>query len=183
MKLDYGMKLLRPIVVDLAGLQECFRQQYSKFGNIREQLFHVWRSFHYDENLETIDAYVNRIKQVAVLLNYGEPQIIELLKHHRPFKPQIHPKKRREQNRQNFGNRNRKKSFSIDKDKILDLTIGDNHKTDAHNMDMAVEEEVIDIKIMIIEMTVEIEGDKTLGEASIMTDMTIGIGVGQDKEV
>ena len=50
-------------------------------------------------------------------------------------------------------------------------------------MDMTVGEEVIDVKILIIEMTVEIEGDKTLGEASIITDMTIGIGVGQDKEV
>ena len=48
---------------------------------------------------------------------------------------------------------------------------------------MTVGEEVIDITIMITEMTVELEGDKTLGEASIMTDMTIGIGVGQDKEV
>ena len=69
------------------------------------------------------------------------------------------------------------------KDKTLDLSIGDNHKTDAHNMEMTVGEEVIDIKIMIIEITVEIEGDKILGEASAMTDMTIGIGVGQDKEV
>ena len=68
-------------------------------------------------------------------------------------------------------------------DKTLDLTVGDNHKTDAHNMDMTVREEVIDVKILIIERTVEIEGDKTLGEVSIRTDMTIGIGVGQDKEV
>ena len=71
---------LRPIAVDWTGIQECFRQQYSKFGNTREQLFHVWRSFHYDKNAETIDAYVNRIKQVAALLNYGEPQILELFK-------------------------------------------------------------------------------------------------------
>ena len=35
-------KTLRPIEVDWTGLQECFRQQYSKFGNTREQLFHVW---------------------------------------------------------------------------------------------------------------------------------------------
>ena len=34
---------LRPIKVDWTGLQEHFRQQYSKFGNRREQLFHVWR--------------------------------------------------------------------------------------------------------------------------------------------
>ena len=27
-----------------------------------------------------IDAYVNRIKQVAVLLNYGKPQTLELFK-------------------------------------------------------------------------------------------------------
>ena len=53
---------------------------------MQEQLFHVWRSFHYDENTETIDAYVNRIKQVAVLLNYGEPQILELFKNTLPSK-------------------------------------------------------------------------------------------------
>ena len=77
---------LRPIEVDWTGLQECFRQQCSKFGNTREQLFHVWRSFHYDENTETTDSYVSRIKQVAVLLNYGEPQILELFKNTLPSK-------------------------------------------------------------------------------------------------
>ena len=46
----------------------------------REQLFH------YDENAETIDAYVNSIKQVAVLPNYGEPQILELFKNTLPRK-------------------------------------------------------------------------------------------------
>ena len=75
---------LRPIEVDWTGLQEHFRQQYSKFGNTREQLFHVWRSFHYDENVETSDSYVNIIKQVAALLNYGQPQILELFKTHYP---------------------------------------------------------------------------------------------------
>ena len=77
---------LRPIEVDLTGLQEHFKQQYSKFGNAREQLFHVWRSFHYDENVETIDSYVHRIKQVAVLLKYGEPHILELFKNTLPSK-------------------------------------------------------------------------------------------------
>ena len=77
---------LRHIVVNWTGLQEYFRQQYLKFGNTREQLFHVWRSFHYDENAETVDAYLNRIKQVAVLLNYGEPQIVELFKNTLPSK-------------------------------------------------------------------------------------------------
>ena len=72
-------------------------------------------------------------------------------------------------------------TVGTDKDKTLDPTIGDNYKTD--NVDMTVEEEVIDVKIMTIEMTVEIEGEKTLGEASVMTDMTIEIGVEQEKEV
>ena len=43
-------------------LQNMFRHQYSKIGNTREQLFHAWRSFHYDENVETPDAYVIRNK-------------------------------------------------------------------------------------------------------------------------
>ena len=77
---------LRPIEVDWTGLQEHFRQQCSKFGNTRKQLFHVWRSFHYDEKVETIDSYVHRIKQVATLLNYGEPQIVELFKNKLPSK-------------------------------------------------------------------------------------------------
>ena len=77
---------LRPIEVDWTGLQECFRQQYSKFGNTQEQLFHIWRSFHYDENAETIDSYVSRIKQVTALLNCGEPQILELFKNTLPRK-------------------------------------------------------------------------------------------------
>ena len=33
---------LRPINVDWLGLQNQYRQQYSKIGNTREQLFHVW---------------------------------------------------------------------------------------------------------------------------------------------
>ena len=36
-----------------------------KRGNTREELFHVWRSFHYDESTETLDTYVTRIRQVA----------------------------------------------------------------------------------------------------------------------
>ena len=77
---------LRPIAVDWTGLQECFRQQYLKFGNTRKHLFHVWRSFHYDENVETIDVYVNRIQQVVALINYAEPQILELFKNTLPSK-------------------------------------------------------------------------------------------------
>ena len=61
-------------------LQNMFRHQYSKIGNTREQLFHAWRSFHYDENVETPDAYVIRIKQVARLLGYEDPQVLEVFK-------------------------------------------------------------------------------------------------------
>ena len=66
--------------LDWAGLQECFQQQYSKFGNTREQYFHAWRSFHFDEATDTIDGYIHKVNQVAALLNYGEPQILELFK-------------------------------------------------------------------------------------------------------
>ena len=47
-------KSLGPINVDWIGLQNSFRQQYSKIGNTREQLFHTWISFHCDHNTETI---------------------------------------------------------------------------------------------------------------------------------
>ena len=77
---------LRLIELDWIGLQECFRQQYSKFGNTREQLFYVWRSFQYDENTDTIHSYICKIKQVAALLNYGELQILELFKNTLPSK-------------------------------------------------------------------------------------------------
>ena len=40
-RLWYGS--LRPINVDLLGLQNIFKQQYSKIGNIREQHFHAWK--------------------------------------------------------------------------------------------------------------------------------------------
>ena len=71
---------LKPINVDWQGLQNFFRQQYSKIGNTREQLFHVWRSFSFNENTETIVAYVTCIRQVAPLLGYREPQILEVFR-------------------------------------------------------------------------------------------------------
>ena len=69
------------------------------------------------------------------------------------------------------------------KDKTFDPNTGDNHKKDIYNMDVTVGEEVLGIKIMIIDMTVEIEGDKILEETSAMTDMTIGIRAEQEIEV
>ena len=67
-------------------MQNLFRQRYSKLGNTHEQLFHVWRSFTFDENAETIDSYVIWIRKVATLLVYGEPQILEVLKNTLPTK-------------------------------------------------------------------------------------------------
>ena len=72
--------------MDWNALQTCFRQQYSKFGSSREQHFHMWRSFCYDENEDTIDFYILKVKQVASLLNYGEPEILELFKNTLPSK-------------------------------------------------------------------------------------------------
>ena len=69
-----------------AQLQNLFRQRYSKLGNTNEQLFHAWRSFTFDRNTETIDSYVIRIRQVANLLGYGEPQILEVFKNTLPTK-------------------------------------------------------------------------------------------------
>ena len=72
--------------VDWQGLQNLFSQQYSKIGNTRELLFHARRSFYFDENTESIDAYVTCLWQVAALLGYGEPQILEVFKNTLPTK-------------------------------------------------------------------------------------------------
>ena len=77
---------LEPINVEWPELQNLFRQYYSKVGNTQEQLFHAWRSFTFDENTETIDAYVTQIRQVATLLGYGEPKILEVFKNTLPTK-------------------------------------------------------------------------------------------------
>ena len=77
---------LEPIYIDWQSLQNSFRQHYSKIGNAREQLFHVWRSFSFDKNTEIIDAYMTRIRQVATLLGYRETQILEVFKNTLPTK-------------------------------------------------------------------------------------------------
>ena len=75
---------LRPINVDWIRLQNQFRQRYSKIGNTREKLFHAWRSFHSHENSETLDSHVTCIRQVVMLLGYGEPQVLEVFKNTLP---------------------------------------------------------------------------------------------------
>ena len=67
-----------PIALDWNELQGHLRQQYSKIDNTMEQLLHAWRSFHFDENTETLDAYITYIRQVAELLGYGKPQVLDI---------------------------------------------------------------------------------------------------------
>ena len=69
-----------------AQLKNLFRQRYSKVDNTCKQLFHAWRSFTFDENTETVDSYVIRIRQVATPLGYGEPEILEVFKNTLPTK-------------------------------------------------------------------------------------------------
>ena len=73
----YWYATLEPLAMTWPELQNLFLRQYSKKRNTREQLFHAGRSFHYDENVETPDAYIIRIKQVARLLGYKDPQVLE----------------------------------------------------------------------------------------------------------
>ena len=44
----------------------------------------MWRSFQFDEATNTIDKYIQKVKQVAALLDYGEPQILKLFKNTLP---------------------------------------------------------------------------------------------------
>ena len=46
----------------------------------------MWRSFQYNENSGTTDSCISKIKQVAALLNYRQPQILELFKNTLPSK-------------------------------------------------------------------------------------------------
>ena len=54
--------------------------KYSEKGNTREQLFHGWRSFHFDKNSESVDSYVTCIRQVVALLGYDKPWFLEVLR-------------------------------------------------------------------------------------------------------
>ena len=65
-------------------MQECFRQQYSKCGNTREQYFHVWRYFQFDEATDTIDGYIHKVKQVAAFLDLVNHKYWSCLKTHCP---------------------------------------------------------------------------------------------------
>ena len=77
---------LSPIALDWNGLQNQFGQQYSKIGITRQHLFHVWRSFHFEENTETLDAYATCIRQIVAVLGYGGPQVLEVFKNTLPLR-------------------------------------------------------------------------------------------------
>ena len=72
--------------LDWEALQDLFRQQFSKFGSTQEQYFHAWRSFPFGESTNTIDSYIHKVKWVAALLNYEEPQILQVFKNTLPSK-------------------------------------------------------------------------------------------------
>ena len=54
---------LGTVQLDWEALQDHFWQQCSKFGNTREQYFHAWRSFWYDENTDTIDSCIHKVNK------------------------------------------------------------------------------------------------------------------------
>ena len=71
---------LTPIANDLLAPQNAFRWQCFKLGNTPEQYFHQCRSFYFDENVDSKDSYVTKVSQCVAMLNYGEPQILKLMK-------------------------------------------------------------------------------------------------------
>ena len=74
-------ELLALLDDDWPALQNKFQWQYSKIGNTPEQLFHAWRTFKFDDNMDTVDSYILRMSQVMAMLNYCEMQILENLKY------------------------------------------------------------------------------------------------------
>ena len=76
---------LRPINVDWMGLQNQFRQQYSKIGDTREQLFHAWTSFHFNENTEILDSYITH-KTGSYTVRLGRTTSIRSFKNTLPTK-------------------------------------------------------------------------------------------------
>ena len=55
---------LEPINLDWQGLQNsCSDNNTTKVGNTWEQLFHTWSSFNFDDNIETIDAYITHTRE------------------------------------------------------------------------------------------------------------------------
>ena len=73
---------LAPLDNDWPALQNKFRWQYPKLGHTTKELFHAWRTFKFNKN---IDCYVLRMSQVAAMVNYREMQILENFKNTLPY--------------------------------------------------------------------------------------------------
>ena len=86
------VSVIRTYKCRLARVTKFIQTTILQIGNTREQLFHVWRSFNFDENTETIDTYVTHIRQVAAHLGYlGSVQeytphkiILDIISNRRP---------------------------------------------------------------------------------------------------
>ena len=61
-----------------------FKKKYSKVGHTRTELYFRWRVMKWDDTGESIESYVQKIRHLANILGYGEPQVLELLKHSIP---------------------------------------------------------------------------------------------------
>ena len=57
----------RLTAIDLEALQHQIKRQCSKLGHTQESLFQTKRIVHYDENVETLDSRITRIRQCAGL--------------------------------------------------------------------------------------------------------------------
>ena len=75
---------LLPIADDWPALQDRFLKKYSKVGHTRTELYFRWRVMKWDDTGESIESYVQKIRHLENLLGYGEPQVLELLKHSIP---------------------------------------------------------------------------------------------------
>ena len=82
-----------PIANDWPTHQSSFRQQYSKLGNISRAILPPMEKFNFNETVNGIDSYVTRVSQWAAILNYGKPQLLELMKNTLPsrFYPILFP--------------------------------------------------------------------------------------------
>ena len=75
-------------------LQNAYQATVLKTGQYpKNSTSNQWRSFYFDENVDSIDSYVTRVSQCAAMLNQGEPQILELLKNTLPCRlyPMLFP--------------------------------------------------------------------------------------------
>ena len=69
---------IHPFQGNWEELQDRLWTQFSNIGNTREVCFMYKDPLHFKENAETNDAYVYMIRQMASMLTYDEPLILEV---------------------------------------------------------------------------------------------------------